>query len=207
MNKENFCKLYLVRHGQTDWNIQKKLIGQTDVPLNAVGEAQSADLAKELQSIHFDFIFSSDLIRTMKTAEIATAERNLAIATSKLLRERSYGKHEGQPSEIGYEIEAVITAWEKAGKKDERPYPEVESNEEIVTRLITFLREVSIEYPGKSILIVTHAGMLRWILVHLGWISAEEMPKIENACYLKLLSDGVDFFIDEMKGISKQNSI
>ena len=68
--KQKYCTLYIVRHGQTDWNVQKLLQGQQDSALTELGITQAKELQETLREIHFDGIFSSDLLRTKKTAEI-----------------------------------------------------------------------------------------------------------------------------------------
>jgi len=62
--------IYLVRHGQTDWNVQERWQGITDNPLNETGRGQAREVAKEVSKIKIDHIFSSDLIRAVETAQI-----------------------------------------------------------------------------------------------------------------------------------------
>lgn len=75
----NYCTLYIARHGQTEWNAKGILMGQKDSPLTDLGVQQACDLAKELANVHFDAIFSSDLLRAQRTAQIVKLERDLAI--------------------------------------------------------------------------------------------------------------------------------
>ena len=88
-------KLYLVRHGQTDWNIGKLAQGQTDIPLNATGIAQARELAAKIRDYHFDYCYSSPLSRARQTAEILVEHRNLPIIDDDRLMERAFGKYEG----------------------------------------------------------------------------------------------------------------
>ena len=94
---------YLVRHGETDWNLTERIQGQVDVPLNATGRRQVSHLAKRLTDLPLDAIYSSDLARTHETARIIAADRDIAIATDPDLREFSFGEWEGLTAE---EIEA-----------------------------------------------------------------------------------------------------
>lgn len=196
----DFCTLYIVRHGQTDWNVQHITQGETDIPLNEEGIKQAQAMANNLKDIKFDAIFSSDLIRAKRTAEIITLEKQLAVETTQLLRERRYGKLNGQPYSL---MKGFNDAWEDLSKKEKasyKPYEGYETDEETVSRLITFLREVSVISPGKTILVVTHGGLMRAFLNHISeavYLSGA----VPNLAYIKLESDGVDFYIKEKQGI------
>jgi len=201
----SYCTLYIVRHGQTDWNIQGITQGETNIPLNSEGIKQARASRKNLKDIKFDAVFSSDLIRAKKTAEIITLEKQLAIETTHLLRERRYGKLDGKPYNM---MKKYYDTWERLSKKERvnyRPYKGYETDEEVVNRFITFLREVAVGHCGKSVLVVTHGGLMRAFLNH---ISEETYltGSVSNLAYIKLESDGVDFFIKEKYGISNQTN-
>ncbi|MBI2196766.1 histidine phosphatase family protein [Candidatus Daviesbacteria bacterium] len=201
----NYCTLYLIRHGQTDWNAKGLTQGQTDIPLNSEGIKQAQTLGESLKNIKFNAMFSSDLIRAKRTAEIIALERKLAIKTTEALRERWYGEQEGKNEQL---LQKYYKAWATLSRKERaafKPFPDYETNEELISRLIIFLREIAVAYPGKTILIVSHGGIIRAFLNHL----SEEIyldGAISNMAYIKLESDGVDFFIKEMKGVKKSNA-
>ena len=201
---QNYCAIYLVRHGQTDWNAQGITQGQADIPLNSDGIKQAQSLGQKLRNVKFDAVFSSDLIRAKKTAEIITLERKMAIETTHLLRERRYGKLDGKPYQT---MKEFYETWERLSKKERvkyKPYKGYETDEEIISRFITFLRSIAAVYLGKTVLTVCHGGIMRVLLNHL----SEETyltGSISNAAYIKLESDGVDFFIKELKGIKNPN--
>jgi len=192
---------YIIRHGQTDWNIQKLIQGHADIPLNSEGEKQAMQLSEKLRSVIFDKAFSSDLLRAHKTAEITLLEKNIAIETTKLLRERCFGQIEGKPTQLIHDLEEVFKQMTEQQRKDHKPDPEFESDTEVISRIITFLRQVAVAYPSKNILISTHGGVIRLLLIHFGLIKIYQMPLIENGCYLKVSSDGIDFFVEELNGI------
>ena len=96
---KNYCTLYLVRHGETEWNVKHITQGQSESSLTELGIQQAKNVASEFKDIHFDAIFSSDLSRTQRTAEIIKLDRDIIIQTSELLRERNFGKFEGKHSD------------------------------------------------------------------------------------------------------------
>lgn len=82
---------------------------------------------------------------------------------------------------------------------------DIETDEELVSRFITQLREIAVAYPGKTVLVVSHGGPIRMFLVKTGYGSKKELTSgtFENAGYVKVLSDGINFFIKDVKGITK----
>jgi broad specificity phosphatase PhoE len=211
MNSKDYCNLYIVRHGETDWNIKGLVQGHTDIPLNEKGEWQAKQLARQFKKIHFDAAYSSDLLRARKTAEIIALEKKIIIKTIKALRERRFGRFEGKSWKEGKEKEEMARLWERLGKltdKEKKEYglEEVENNEELMGRFIPILREIAITYPQKNVLVVTHGGVMRAFLIHLGLGDENTLPSgsIKNTAYIKLISDGVEFIVKETFGIVKK---
>jgi len=204
-----YTTFYIVRHGQTDWNIQMRLQGHTNISLNEVGREQADEIAKTLKNIHFDAIYSSDLDRAVQTTEIIAKERELAIKTTDALREKSYGSYEGRDrNEVQQELKHLFDQWKKLSDEEKmkfKIYEDGESDQEAVERFIRHLRELAIAYQGKNILIASHGGIMRYFLVKLGWATYGELDShaIKNAAYIKVESDGVDFFIKETHLIEK----
>lgn len=81
----------------------------------------------------------------------------------------------------------------------------MESDEEAMSRFITFVREVAVGYAGKTVLLVTHGGVMRAFLIKIGFGTYDTIRPgaVQNSAYVKMLSDGVDFFISETQGIRK----
>jgi broad specificity phosphatase PhoE len=208
MQNNKYTTFYIVRHGETEWNVKKLLQGQGDSPLTTTGITQASLLGKKLQHIHFDAVFSSDLLRAKRTAEIITLDRNIAVTTTELLRERSHGKWEGKPYHIyNTALKDFLEKRDKLSQEEKKSfrYPDMETDAELLARFITFLREIAVGYPGKTILAVTHGGMMRTLLIHLGFGTYEELPShaVSNSAYFQLQSDGIEFEIKETHGISK----
>lgn len=84
---KNYCQIYIVRHGETNENLNHIIQGQTDSVLNETGKMQAKKISQRLKNIKFDNVFSSDLLRTRETAEIIAIERKLKVETTKALRE------------------------------------------------------------------------------------------------------------------------
>lgn len=201
MNTENYCTFYLTRHGQTDMNVAGQLQGHSNSILTEKGKEQARAVAAELKDTHFDAVFSSDLSRAKDTADIIAAEHKLATQTTELLRERKWGQLEGQPREVLKQFDEVYQSLTADEKKRYRSYEDIESDEELAARYITFVREVAVAYPGKNVLLVSHGSAIGTFLIHIGYWSYDKvLPSIPHLAYMKFKSDGVDFIVEEAKG-------
>lgn len=205
----DLCTIYLVRHGKTDWNDKKLIQGHTDIPLSAEGIVAAKELAQELKKIKFDKIYSSDLLRAKQTAEIIALEHQLEVETAQALRERSFGSFEGRPHESLKEIDSILERLDVEERVAYTHNGAMESDKEMMGRFITFMREISLLNAGRTILVTTHAGIIRSFLVKLGFLEYDPNHKrrIDNLAFVKLESDGVDFFIKETSGIEKQEAV
>ena len=90
--------IYFVRHGQTNWNIEHKIQGQSDIPLNEMGKKQAELIAPQLKDLKIERIISSDLSRALETAQIINTHLKLQITLDTRLREFKYGQIEGVPT-------------------------------------------------------------------------------------------------------------
>lgn len=203
MTAENVCTFYIIRHGQTDWNINELIQGQKDIPLNETGEQQAQEIAKTLKNIQFDAAFSSDLLRAKRTTEIVALEQNIIVQTTKLLRERQLGNFVGKSLKLLKTIEEEYNILTEKEKEEYKKHHGIESTEEMVNRFISFLRETALTHLQKTVLVGTHAGMMSVLLLHLGYCTREQLQAgaIKNGGYIKVQSDGIEFFIKETHGI------
>lgn len=201
--------IYLVRHGETEWNKKGIIMGQLDSPLTEEGLTQVNTTAEELKNISFDAIFSSDLFRAFRTAEIIKLERELVIQTSKALRERTFGSWEGKlGADHRKEFKEVLEKMHDLSEEQQKAFKfshDDESDDNVISRFITALREIAVAYANKKVLVVTHGGCIRTFLIHLGYATYGDLPvgSFSNAGYVKLFSDGIDFEIDKVVGIKK----
>lgn len=199
---------YLVRHGESVSNATNFVGGHADVPLTSRGEEQVRKRAQELKNIHFDAAISSDLIRAQRTAQIIAAEHQLEVTTTKILRERSYGRLEGKKDsqEEQEKINTLLEEYKKMTYEKRKTYKVVEDMEndtELITRILTFLRELAVAYPGKTILVGSHGNILRVLLPHFGIVDPKSATPIKpkNTGYIVLQTDGTDFTIKEIHDI------
>ncbi len=157
---KRFC---LVRHGQTDWNLEGRLQGQSDVPLNQTGRTEARSLAEKLSGTPFKAIFSSDLARAWETAEIIAGALGVPITAERRLREINQGEWEGQLAE---DIRASHDEyWEHRNVDAEhfRP-PGGESVTEVAERVQAAMNQIASQYPTGEILIVSHGLALATII-------------------------------------------
>jgi broad specificity phosphatase PhoE len=146
--------LYLVRHGETDWNRERRIQGLTDIPLNETGRAQARATGMLLTRRRWDAIFSSPLDRARETASIIAAEVGLAEPTLiDALVERNYGQAEGMD---WLEVERRFPHGTVV--------PGRESREQVGARVIPALMELAAERPGEALLVVSHGGAIRAVL-------------------------------------------
>jgi uncharacterized phosphatase len=146
--------LYLVRHGETDWNAQRRIQGSTDIPLNAMGRAQAATTGRLLARREWDGIYSSPLSRAFETASIIAAEVGLdRPRTIDAIVERNYGAAEGLNWE---EIEARFPG--------DIAVPGRETHAEVADRVIPALVSLAASRPRTALLVVTHGGVIRSVL-------------------------------------------
>lgn len=159
--------LWLVRHGQTDWNLTGRWQGQTpDAPgLNGTGRAQAFAVRDELKDVHFSAIYSSDLLRSRQTSELLAETLGMTVTLEPRLREMNLGAWEGMLAE---EIrEKYPNELEERAKN---PFytraPDGESPRQVAERVLAAMEEIAGRHPNGNILIVAHGLSLAVILCH-----------------------------------------
>jgi len=197
--KKNYCTIYLTRHGETEWNEKKLIQGHTDIPLNTKGKEQAKILGKQLKDIDFDVVFSSDLLRAANSAEIIIKEKEMTVIKIKSLKERFFGRFEGKSLDEMRKAFGEVMLVTKEKQKKLKIY-DVENDEEIIARLIPFMKKTAKKYIGKKILMVTHGGLLRAFLSYVNYEVPEYSDRpMKNTGYLIIESDGNKFKIIEEK--------
>ena len=161
--KGKFMLLYVTRHGETDYNIEKRYTGSTDIPLNSKGLLQAHKLAVNLSSVPFDIIISSPLLRTKQTAEIINKSFDVPIVIMNEFSEINVGIYEGLTKEEAQD--KYPETWEKIAKiyRDSgvRPIDYAPANGETLrqfdSRIANGLNKLKSDYIDKKILLVCHA--------------------------------------------------
>ena len=153
-------EIYVLRHGQTDYNVQGKFQGQVDIKLNKIGIEQARKTSIKLKDIKFDKIIVSPLSRAIETAKIVS---NNEIEIDDRIIERSFGKLEGKQSVKNYE--------------DKMEYYEIESMQNLFKRVYDFLDELKTKYKNSKyrILLVTHEGIAQVIQCYFEGIPKKDM--------------------------------
>lgn len=160
-------KLYIIRHGETDWNIVRRLQGRSNTKLNDRGRELARITGKALRNVPFTRCYSSPLDRAMETAQILLENRNIPIIPDDRLCEIGFGIYEGLIcSKKNYEIpDPEFMYFFSASEKYHCPEGG-ESLEQLCTRTTAFLRELAEnpEFEEETILITTHGAALRGLL-------------------------------------------
>jgi broad specificity phosphatase PhoE len=173
-------RLYITRHGQTDWNNENRIQGQIDIPLNSLGVEQAEVVRDELAETHFDRVFSSPLSRAYQTAQIIAAKHDLKVVKDERITEGHFGKLEGEkPGSklIDFDVEWTREMLEPL---------EVETNEDFFARVADFIDEMAEKYENENILVVCHGGTYRQFYqyfngrVKLYW----DVPPLHNCEYV-----------------------
>ncbi len=188
-----------VRHGQTDWNFQKRIQGATDVPLNETGREQARETGAVLAERQWDGIVASPLSRAKETAEIIAGIAGLGepeIVAA--LAERSYGEVEGLNGE---EIRARFP-------DPDAPVPGRESRTAVVRRVLPALEMLAEEHPGQALIVVSHGGVIGSLV---RYITEKALPQqgqlIANGSAHDFVLDDGHLSLAEFNGVALDPSI
>lgn len=160
-------KLYIVRHGETDWNKARKVQGHSDIPLNEYGIHLAEQTAEGMKDIPFDMVYTSPLIRAKQTAEIILSGRDIPVFESEGIKELGFGAYEGLC--CSGEFRAAESEAFKKFFTDTGNYIPAEGGESIqvlMERTGNFLKELcgNEELQGKQILVSTHGAAMTALL-------------------------------------------
>jgi broad specificity phosphatase PhoE len=156
-------RLLLVRHGQSEYNVAGRFAGFVDIGLTEAGYLQAARLRARLASEPIDAVYSSDLQRARRTAEIALEGRSISITTCPELREIHYGDVEGLPfaeMKSRYPELAAQLSTSELGLA----FPGGETFTAFVDRVVTFKERLAKHLTSDTVLIVAHGGPLRALM-------------------------------------------
>ena len=183
-------KLYVVRHGQTNWNVEKKMQGSADIPLNERGIEQAYETKELLKEKDFNLIVCSPLIRAKQTADIINEDRNVPIIYVESLRERNYGEFEGVNKQT-FDCNG-FWAYTKNLK-----YEKAENIQDFFKRIKSVVNELKENYDNENILIVCHAGVMK----ALECILNEMLPDDEIGPFLPNNASVLEYEVDTKRKV------
>ena len=187
-------EIYLVRHGETDWNNDGRFQGHVNIPLNEKGKIQAQEAYERLKAINFDLIYSSDLGRAAETARIINAYREIPIRYDQRLRERDAGKYSGLTlSEIA-KIKGVDLTISKYVSDD--ILEGIEPLSQLISRVTEFIDHL-MNSKFKRCLIIGHGGSLSIIASNLTGIPFKEMM-FRNCGIKKVIMEDSNALLEEV---------
>lgn len=182
-------KITVVRHGETDDNLNKIYAGVTDTPLNETGKKQAEEFASQLTAT-YDLVLTSPLARAKQTATIVADKLGVELIEEKLIQERDFGELEGLTWEQFNEQYPELAA--KNNPDYQVDLPGGETIEQTTARIEGFIKEFSSNYADKKVLIVTHSGIIRILKRILNNDSANATRRNDAANL-----DSIEFIIPE----------
>ncbi|MEX2464313.1 MAG: histidine phosphatase family protein, partial [Gaiellaceae bacterium] len=155
--------ILLARHGESDWNAEKRWQGHADRPLTERGRRQARALAERLAEIELDVVYSSDLRRARETAEAVAGAKGLEVRALPDLREVDVGSWSGLTRlEAKERFPDNYARWLDGG----HGWPDGETYEEMMERILEAVQRIVAKHPDERVLIVAHGGPIRAIHAH-----------------------------------------
>ena len=146
-------EIYVVRHGQTDYNVKKVFQGHIDIPLNETGKKQAQETASKFRNIDADMILVSPLQRALQTAQPISQITGVPITIEERLIERSFGDMEGHQNREDWNIKMMLD-YEK-----NYDIENIEPIQSLFKRVFYFLDEITEQYKDKKVVLVTHGAV------------------------------------------------
>lgn len=152
----------LIRHGETEWNKEKRVQGQIDIPLSEEGKKQAKALSEKLKTLSVDHIYSSTLKRARETAKIISKNVSIDVITDPRLNERNYGVYEGA---LWTDVDKKYT--EKGINFHSTTPPQGENPERFIKRVLESFTDIVTKHTRQTIGIICHSGVLHVLIRHL----------------------------------------
>lgn len=176
---EGKCRIILIRHAETDWNAKGKKQGWTDIPLNEKGKEQAMEMSAKLAGLAVQSIYTSSLSRAKETAEaLAVPHPGAQIVSDPTLR---FYRKDSRPWYFFLQT--------KEQKKEHMV-------KEIVEDCTAYLKDLSSRHSGETVLVVTHARVIKYLFLHLS-DPDQKLIKIKNGAIVRLLGDGQSLSIEQ----------
>jgi broad specificity phosphatase PhoE len=182
--------VFLARHAETEWNVGRRFQGHLDSSLTERGVQQARLLAKRLADEPLVAVYSSDLGRTLRTAEIVAARHGLKVQTHPGLREIDTGAWTGLHRDDVRAVPEWVAMLEVYRKRPaEHCFPDGESIRDVQGRALGFLREVAPRHAGQAIAVISHHVVVETIIAHALGVPLEELwlPQRGGNCFLSTI--------------------
>ncbi|MBC7719934.1 MAG: histidine phosphatase family protein [Chitinophagaceae bacterium] len=152
-------RIIAIRHGETTWNVDTRIQGQLDIPLNANGRWQAERMAQALTSESIKAIYASDLARAWETAQYLGRAHSMAVTKEIGLRERGFGEFEGKTfDEIALALPEQSLRWRT--RDPEFSPPGGETLVALRSRVLEAAQRLAAQHPGEQIALVSHGGVM-----------------------------------------------
>lgn len=175
-------RLIVLRHGETDWNVEKRIQGQKTVSLNLNGRRQIHQACKQLADMKVDYAVTSPLLRAYESAQICVRELGIPLMVHPAFAERSFGELEGKTS---HEISRAFGIADVEEIHDARFG--IESLRSLGDRVEQGLRELACQFPDQTILLVTHGSIIKYM----GEKRGLDLGIVDNGTYLEMQEEAV----------------
>ena len=159
-------QIYVARHGQTQWNVDLKVCGRTDIPLTETGIQQAKVLAEDAANKNIDLIIVSPMLRARQTAAVVAEKCQIPVVVDDRLIEQDYGEYEG--------VDRLHPGFLHCKRNFGTRYPGGESMLDLACRIYSLLDEIPQKDPDKVVLLVCHGGVMRTIRTYFEDMTNEE---------------------------------
>lgn len=197
--------IHLVRHGQTEWNLERRVQGHTESYLTAEGQDQARQVARQLQSISFDAAYSSSSIRAVDTARHILHYHSLSLNTRDDLREIYLGSWEGRLHDELKEAypEEHRIYWDDPSQFE---FSGAETFHQLQARAVSAIEDIASKHQGETVLVVSHGLFIKVVLSHYEGRHLRELwqpPRMGNCCHSIIQRKGDSFEIVQYAGLSE----
>ena len=195
-------EIILIRHGETEWNSQKRMQGHSNSDLSEVGMGQIQALGELMKNVSFDHIYSSDSLRTRETAEAITQYSGHTLQFDQRIREKNLGVFEGLTSTEAKERHPEIYRLFKTAGAN-YVIDEGESTQQLLERALEFIEEIRLRHPQERVVMVTHGGVVRVLMKHALGLSIDAPTRfiIKNTGIFGLIWNE-NWLVTQMGGVS-----
>ncbi len=195
-------EIILIRHGETEWNSQKRMQGHSNSDLSEVGRGQIQALGELMKNVSFDHIYSSDSLRTRQTAEAITQYSGHTLQFDQRIREKNLGVFEGLTSTEAKERHPEIYRLFKTAGAN-YVIDEGESTQQLLERALEFIEEIRLRHPQERVVMVTHGGVVRVLMKYALGLSIDSPTRfiIKNTGIFGLIWNE-NWLVTQMGGVS-----